>query len=155
VLEKLTQVWIVIHRWLLQQERIVMKAIRFIPTGIHAYFDYVGGIVLLAAPFIFGFFNGGGPAVIVPMVLGVGLILYSLLTNYELGIPGVKFIPMWVHLVLDFVASAFLALSPFIFGFINKTPNVWLPHIVAGIGVILLVLVTQTRYQTKVRAVAQ
>ncbi len=131
-----------------------MKAIRFIPTGIHAYFDYIGGIVLLAAPFIFGFFSGGGPAVIVPMVLGVGLILYSLLTNYELGIPGVKFIPMWVHLVLDFVAAAFLALSPFIFGFISKTPNVWLPHIVAGIGVILLVLVTQTRYQAKVRAVA-
>jgi hypothetical protein len=131
-----------------------MKAIRFIPTGIHAYFDYVGGIVLLAAPFIFGFFNGGGAAVIVPMVLGVGLILYSLLTNYELGIPGVKFIPMWVHLVFDFVAAAFLALSPFIFGFINRTPNVWLPHIVAGVGVILLVLVTQTQYQAKAKAVA-
>jgi len=131
-----------------------MKAIRFIPTGVHAYFDYIGGIVLLAAPFIFGFFNGGGAAVIVPMVLGVGLILYSLLTNYELGIPGVKFIPMWVHLVFDFVAAAFLALSPFIFGFINKAPNVWLPHIVAGVGVILLVLVTQTHYQTKVKAIA-
>jgi len=131
-----------------------MKAIRFIPTGVHAYFDYIGGIVLLAAPFIFSFFNGGGAAVIVPMVLGVGLILYSLLTNYELGIPGVKFIPMWVHLVFDFVAAAFLALSPFIFGFINKTPNVWLPHIVAGVGVILLVLVTQTVYQPKMKAVA-
>ena len=31
-----------------------MKAIRFVPTGIHAYFDYIGGIALLAAPFIFG-----------------------------------------------------------------------------------------------------
>ena len=89
-----------------------MKTIRFIPTGIHAYFDYIGGIVLLAAPFIFNFYSVGGAAVIVPMVLGAGLILYSLLTNYELGIPGVKFIPMWMHLVFDFVASAFLALSP-------------------------------------------
>ena len=131
-----------------------MKAIRFVPTGIHAYFDYIGGIALLAAPFIFGFYSLGGAAVIVPMVLGVGLILYSLLTNYELGIPGLKIIPMWVHLILDFVASAFLAISPFLFGFINKTPNVWLPHIVAGVGVILLVLVTQTLYQPKVRAVA-
>lgn len=131
-----------------------MKAIRFVPTGIHAYFDYIGGIGLLAAPFVFGFYSVGGPAVIIPMVLGVGLILYSLLTNYELGIPGLKFIPMVVHLVFDFVASAFLALSPFLFGFIDKAPNAWLPHIIAGVGVILLVLVSQTHYRQKMRAVA-
>jgi hypothetical protein len=130
-------------------ERIVMKSIRFIPTGVHAYFDYIGGIVLIAAPFIFAFYSLGGAAVIVPIVLGIGLILYSLLTNYELGVPGLKFIPMWVHLIFDFVAAAFLALSPFLFGFINKSPNVWLPHIIAGVAVILLVLVTQVRYQPK------
>lgn len=124
-----------------------MKAFRFIPTGVHAYFDYIGGIGLLAAPFVFGFFNAGGAAVIIPMVLGIGLILYSLLTNYELGIRGLKFIPMPAHLALDFIASAFLALSPFLFGFINKTPNAWLPHTIAGVIVILLVLVSQTRYQ--------
>ena len=118
-----------------------MKTIRFVPTGVHAYFDYIGGIGLLAAPFIFGFFSVGGAAVIVPMVLGVGVIVYSLLTNYELGIPDLKFIPMRVHLVFDFVAAAFLTFSPFLFGFINKAPNVWLPHIIAGVGVILLVLV--------------
>ena len=126
-----------------------MKAIRFVPTGVHAYFDYIGGIGLLAAPFVFGFFGVGGAAVIVPMVLGVGLILYSLLTNYELGIPGLKFIPMVAHLVFDVVACVFLIASPFLFGFINKAPNVWLPHIIAGSGVILLVLVTQTQYQPK------
>ena len=60
-----------------------MNNIRFVPTGIHGYFDYIGGVTLIAAPFIFGFFNMGGIAVILPMVLGVGLILYSLLTNYE------------------------------------------------------------------------
>ena len=108
-------------------QRIVMKAIGFIPTGVHAYFDYVGGI---------------------------GLILYSLLTNYELGIPSLKLIPMPVHLAFDFVTAAFLAVSPFLFGFINKAPNAWLPHIIAGVTVILLALVSQTRYQPKVRALA-
>jgi hypothetical protein len=131
-----------------------MKTIRFIPTGVHAYFDYIGGIGLLAAPFVFGFYGVGGFAVIIPMVLGAGLILYSLLTNYELGIPGLKFIPMPAHLIFDFVASAFLAVSPFLFGFINQAPNAWLPHIIAGVTVILLVLVSQTSYQPKVRAVA-
>ncbi len=129
-----------------------MKALRFIPTGVHAYFDYIGGIGLLAAPFLFGFYHVGGAAVIIPMVLGIGLILYSLVTNYELGIPGLKFLPMSAHLALDFVASAFLAISPFLFGFINQAPNAWLPHIIAGVTVILLVLVSQTRYQPKVRA---
>ena len=131
-----------------------MNAIRFIPTGIHAYFDYIGGLGLLAAPFVFGFYGVGGAAVIVPMVLGAGLILYSLLTNYELGIPGLKFIPMSAHLAFDFVASAFLAISPFLFGFINQAPSAWLPHIIAGVTVILLVLVSQTRYQPKARALA-
>jgi hypothetical protein len=41
-----------------------------------------------------------------------------------------------------------------LFGFINQAPNAWLPHIIAGVGVILLVLVSQTRYQPKVRAAA-
>jgi hypothetical protein len=131
-----------------------MNTIRFVPTGIHAYFDYIGGIALLAAPFLFGFFHVGGAAVIIPIVLGAGLIIYSLLTNYELGIPGLKFIPMTAHLVFDFVASAFLAVSPFLFGFYHNSPNVYLPHIIAGVVVILLVLVSQTHYQPKEHAVA-
>lgn len=126
-----------------------MNTIRFVPTGIHAYFDYLGGVGLIAAPFVFGFSSVGGAAVIIPMVLGAGLILYSLLTNYELGIPGVKFIPMTYHLIFDVVACVLLATSPFVFGFINQAPNAWLPHIILGIGVILLVLVTQTRSQPK------
>src|SRR5712691_7023504 len=113
-----------------------MKAIRFIPTGVHAYFDYIGGVALLAAPFVFGFFQVGGAAVIIPMVLGVGLIVYSLLTNYELGIPGLKVLPMSLHLFFDLLASVFLAISPFLFGFIPRAPDAWLPHIILGVVVI-------------------
>ena len=131
-----------------------MNSIRFVPTWLHGYFDYIGGIVLIAAPFLFGFFSMGGIAVILPIVLGIGLILYSLLTDYERGIPALKFIPMPVHLILDFVASALLAASPFLFGFSNQAPNVWLPHVVAGVGVIILVLVSQTHVQAKVKAAA-
>jgi hypothetical protein len=131
-----------------------MNSIRFVPTWLHGYFDYIGGIVLIAAPFLFGFFSMGGVAVILPIVLGIGLILYSLLTDYERGIPALKFIPMPVHLILDFVAAALLAASPFLFGFSNQAPNVWLPHVVAGVGVIILVLVSQTHVRTNARATA-
>ncbi len=122
-----------------------MSTIRFVPTGIHAYFDYLGAIALITAPFLFGFASIGGITVILPIVLGIGLLVYSLLTNYELGIPGVKFIPMPLHLVFDFVAAALLAASPFLFGFYHHTPNVWLPHLLSGVAVIVLVLVSQTR----------
>ncbi len=122
-----------------------MSSIRFVPTQVHGIFDYVGGIALLSAPFLFGFFSVGGIAVILPMVLGVGLIVYSLLTRYELGIPAIKFIPMPLHLLFDFVAAALLAASPFLFGFYHDAPNVWLPHLISGIVVILLVLVSQTQ----------
>jgi hypothetical protein len=137
------------------RKEVFMNTIRFVPTWLHACFDYIGGVTLIAAPFVFGFASVGGAAVILPIVLGIGLILYSLLTNYELGLPVLKFIPMPVHLIIDVVAAALLAVSPFVFGFSNHPLNVWLPHVVSGIGVIVLVLVTQTRpYMRRVKAVA-
>lgn len=111
---------------------------RFIPTKVHGALDYIVGIALILAPFIFGFFDYGGAAVVIPMVLGVGLIVYSLFTRYEWG--PFKLIPMPVHLVFDIVASLFLALSPFLFGFSSAAPNVWVPHVVVGITVIVVVI---------------
>jgi len=123
-----------------------MNSIRFLPTAVHGVFDYAGAIGLVASPLIFGFADVGGIAVFLPIVLGAGLLLYSLLTDYELGIPVVKFIPMSVHLSVDFVASAFLAVAPFLFGYKNLGLNVWLPQVIAGISVILLVLVSKTEH---------
>jgi hypothetical protein len=98
----------------------------------------------------------GGIAVILPIVLGIGLILYSLLTNYERGIPGLRFIPMPAHLIFDFVAAALLAVAPFLFSYSNQGLNVWLPQVIAGVAVILLVIVSQTHphLNEKVKAVA-
>ena len=87
---------------------------RFIPTKVHGVLDYLVAIALILAPWIFGFANIGGAAVIIPIVLGVGLIVYSLFTRYELG--AFKLIAMPIHLVFDIVASLFLIASPFIFG---------------------------------------
>ncbi len=123
---------------------------RFIPTKVHGILDYVVGIALIAAPWLFGFAAMGGPAVIIPVVLGIGLIVYSLFTKYEWGPFG--FIPMPVHLVFDIVASLFLALSPWIFGFSTEAPNVWLPHVVVGIAVIVVVLFSKPQPASTPRA---
>ncbi|POH68444.1 MULTISPECIES: SPW repeat domain-containing protein [Cryobacterium] len=116
---------------------------RFIPTKVHAVLDYVVAIALILAPTIFMFEEVGGAAVIVPRVLGVGLILYSLFTRYELGL--IKVIGMPIHLVFDVLASIVLIASPFLFGFADEAPNAWLPHIVVGIAVILVVLCSKSQ----------
>ena len=121
-----------------------MDSVRFLPTSVHGVLDYLVGVALIAAPWLFGFASVGGIAVYLPIILGSGLIVYSLVTKYELGIPGIKFIPMPYHLLFDFVAAALLAASPFLFGFANRPLNVWLPHLVVGTVVILVVLVSQT-----------
>jgi hypothetical protein len=120
-----------------------MQAVRFLPTKVHGMLDYVVGIALILAPNIFQFSSMGGTAVWIPRVLGVVLIVYSLVTNYEWGV--VKLVAMPYHLVIDFLAALFLAASPFIFGFFRDSPNVWLPHLVVGIAVLLVVIVTQTQ----------
>jgi cyanate permease len=48
------------------------------------------------------------------------------------------------HLVVDFIAAALLAVSPWLFGFSDEKSNAWLPHVVVGVVVILVVLMSQT-----------
>ena len=115
---------------------------KFIPTKVHGVLDYVVAAVLLATPYVFGFAGMGGPAVVIPMILGVGLILYSLFTRYEWGL--IKVIGMPVHLIFDVLASLFLLASPFLFGFSDEPLNVWLPHVVGGIAVLIVVLFSKT-----------
>lgn len=116
---------------------------KFIPTKVHGVLDYIVAIALIFAPMIFGFSQVGGAAVIIPIVLGIGLFLYSLFTKYEWGL--IKVIGMPYHLVIDIIASVFLALSPWLFGFANQAWNVWVPHVAVGITVILVVLFSKTQ----------
>ncbi|MGZ4414264.1 MAG: SPW repeat protein [Gaiellaceae bacterium] len=113
---------------------------RFIPTKFHAPLDYIIGVALIAAPWIFQF-SEHTAATVVPIVLGVGLIAYSLVTNYELGVW--KVAPMAVHNLIDIAAGALLAASPWLFGFADDSANVWLPHLVVGLAAVFLGVTTK------------
>jgi hypothetical protein len=113
---------------------------RFIPTKLHAPLDYIVGVALIAAPWIFQF-SEHTAATVIPIVLGIGLIAYSLFTDYELGVW--RLFPMAVHNLIDIAAGAVLAASPWILGFADETANVWVPHLVVGLAAIGLGLTTK------------
>ena len=112
---------------------------RIIPTKIHGVLDYVVGLLLIAAPWIFDFARDGAETW-VPVILGVSTIVYSLLTNYELGVSGK--ISMKTHLAIDLVSGIFLAVSPWLFGF---SDYVYLPHVIFGLMEVGVVLMSKTQ----------
>lgn len=110
---------------------------RPISTKTHGYLDYIIGVLLIAAPWLFNF-DRDGAETWVPVILGIAIILYSLLTDYELGVS--HMISMRTHLMLDIVGSAFLAVSPWLFNF---DEFIWEPHVIFGIIGIGAALLTQ------------
>ncbi len=112
---------------------------KIISTKVHGVLDYMMGILLIATPWIFGFASNGWETW-VPVVLGVSVILYSLMTTYELGLS--DNISMRKHLILDIVSGVVLAASPWIFGFADI---VYLPHLVLGIAEVGAGVLTTTK----------
>ncbi len=107
-----------------------------IPTRVHGILDYVVGLLLIAAPWLFGF-SDNHAALMVPVVFGISTIVYSLITNYELAI--VRVLPMSIHLWIDLLAGVVLATSPWLFHFSGRI--IW-PHTAAGLAEIVIVLMS-------------
>jgi hypothetical protein len=114
---------------------------RPITPRMHAMLDYPLAVVLIAVPWIFGFSDVGGAAVALPIVVGVLAFCQSLITDWELSVA--KIVPLPIHLKLDALAGIVLAISPFVFSFSDEGTNVWLPQVVAGIGMLNAGLMTQ------------
>jgi hypothetical protein len=112
---------------------------RLIPTLVHGIMDYPMAILLIALPWLGGFADGGA-AQWIPVVAGVAMLGLSAMTEYEVGL--VRAIPMPVHLTMDAVMGALLAASPWLFGFADQ---VYLPHLILGLGEIGAAAMTQTK----------
>jgi SPW repeat len=104
---------------------------RIIPTRVHAPIDFLIGVLLIAAPWIFGF-SDVRDAEAVSVIVGAVMLASGLMTNYELG--ALRVIPMHVHVGMDAVLGVVLAASPWIFGFADRGTNAWLPLLVIGLG---------------------
>lgn len=117
---------------------------RILSTRVHGVLDYVVGLLLIVAPWLLGFADGGAETW-VPVVLGVAALGLSVFTDYELGL--VRRIPMPTHLMVDLGSGLLLAASPWLFGFADGTAThpdgVWVPHLVLGLAEIGAALMTK------------
>ena len=104
-----------------------------INTRTHAVIDYVVGILLLIAPYVLGFANGG-PEQWTPQILGALTLIVSLLTTYEYSL--VKLVPFRIHLGIDVVEALLLLVSPWLFGFASR---IWWPHVLVGVIELLVI----------------
>jgi len=108
-----------------------------IPTRVHGVLDYAVGLLLIVAPWLFGFAHHG-IATWLPVILGASALVYSLFTRYELAL--IKAIPLPAHLTLDGISGLLLAASQWIFGFSHIVK--W-PHVIIGLFEIAAALSTQ------------
>src|SRR4051812_33435310 len=110
---------------------------KIISTKEHGALDYVVGALLIAAPWVFGFYKGGIESY-VPIAMGSLTLLYSLCTDYELGV--FKLLTVRTHLMLDLLSGLTLAASPWLFHFDEV---VYLPHLLVGIVEIVVVVLSE------------
>jgi len=104
---------------------------RFIPTRIHGFLDYLFGAVLIATPYLLGFADFKA-AHLVMLVIGLGAFGYAVITDYELGIW--RILKMPAHLAIDVIGGIVLLASPFLFGFQD---HIYWPHLALGLFAII------------------
>lgn len=110
---------------------------RIIPTLAHGVADYVVGLLVIALPFLLDL---DGTARTTMIALGASLLLYSAITDYELGL--VRFLRIRFHLLLDVLFSIVMLILPTIF---ELLADVHWPFYVLGVLALVLTVTTKVR----------
>jgi uncharacterized membrane protein HdeD (DUF308 family) len=86
----------------------------FVPLRAHAAIEPVAAILLIAAPWLFGF-SYNSTAKVVSIVFGVIMLISGSMTDWRLSL--VRLIPLRVHFMTDVLLGMVLIIAPFVFGF--------------------------------------
>lgn len=116
-----------------------------INSKTHGILDYLTGILLVVLPLLLGW-DYGSKAALVLLLAGVITLVYSLFTDYELGIAPVMHFKF--HLGIDLVMGLLLAGSPWLLGFAQ---DAYLPHLVIGLFEIAVVAFTRAEVAPHVK----
>jgi VIT1/CCC1 family predicted Fe2+/Mn2+ transporter len=107
---------------------------------LHGVVEYVAGVLLIAAPFLFSFDSGAATAV--SIIAGVLVIAIAASTEGPSSL--INSIPIAAHLLLDFALAAALIASPFLFGFSDESaPTAFF----LVLGVLHLLVTIATRFK--------
>jgi hypothetical protein len=108
---------------------------------VHGAIEYAAGVLLIAAPFLFGF--KASAAVAVSIIAGLVILVIAASSDGPTSL--VNSIPMSAHLLLDLALAAVLVASPFLFAFNDESaPTAF--FIVLGVAHLLITI--GTRFQT-------
>jgi hypothetical protein len=110
---------------------------RFIPTLLHGIADYLVGIVVIGMPIYFGFAAAPRIALI---SLGALVVVYSLVTEYELG--ALRYLRIRFPLALDMLFGILMLIIPFLFTL--PSGSAW-PVYTLGLLAIFLSATTEIR----------
>ena len=97
-----------------------MSLVRLVPWVVHSAVEYVAAVLLVLAPFLFGF--DSETAKWTSIALGVVVLLVAVISRSPLGVT--NSLPVSAHATLDYVLAVVLVLAPFLLGFADDTPAV-------------------------------
>ncbi len=110
---------------------------KFLSPKLHGLGDYAAAVALIVGPFVFDIAAQSVIAHWFSIAGGIGLVLYSLFTDYTFSLAGR--IPFKIHLMLDIAAGIGFLFVPVVLG-LNGVASTY--FYVMGAGVLLVVAVT-------------
>lgn len=110
---------------------------RFVSPKLHGAFDYIAGVNLIILPILLNLGANNPVGLWLSVAAGVGLIAYSLFTNYSFSLRNA--VPFKLHLILDVAAGAAFIAAIFVFNFEGLVAAY---YAVMAVGVFALVAVT-------------
>lgn len=105
---------------------------------LHGAIEYLVGVLLIAAPFLFAFESDA--AVALSIVAGVLLIAVAASTEGAGSL--IDSIPISIHLLFDFALAAVLIASPFLFSFTGESAPTAL-FLIIGVAHLLVTIATR------------
>lgn len=88
-----------------------------IPLNLHAALEPLIAVVVIAAPWIFGF-SETDSATVICVLVGITMLVAGSLTDWRISL--MRLIPLRAHLMTDLLLAAVLILSPLVFGFADE-----------------------------------
>jgi hypothetical protein len=122
-----------------------LPGMKIISPQVHGIMDYFAAVLMLNSPWFFQFADDATAAGI-PLLLGYAMLIYNLLTKYEMG--ALPMIPFKAHLLLDTSSGVLLAAAPWLFGFAERVA--W-PHVALGLFAVLMTSATSYESQRRRR----